>query len=308
VQLNFAIGRNLATPPRPPETADAEIQKNHDNHRRCDKGSMIGAMLPARPRLPQNRAKDQYGQQKKNARNLQPDFSANATEWLEKAAESASNAAGSLSCDAPAVSGIGWRRARLGVGCSRIGLLAIAHDRLAGEAASHADTNAQYTANGFRSHFDMMVAAPDLRSDLFKSNTGAICRMDICEVRYRNQSPLPAQFAALAAAGGKPLTSRLRELIQQLGEAIHESVIESEQIAGVVQDIRKHGFDVLLMLEATIGLNEVSKETGEADAAAEAAGGTFTKNDVNFLRSLRISIEGEDNDELTQGEDETQAG
>ena len=50
------------------------------------------------------------------------------------------------------------------------------------------------------------------------------------------------------------MTSRLRELIQQLGEAIHESVIESEQIAGVVQDIRKHGFDVLLMLEATIGL------------------------------------------------------
>jgi len=33
------------------------------------------------------------------------------------------------------------------------------------------------------------------------------------------------------------MTSRLRELIQQLGEAIHESVIESEQIAGVVQDI-----------------------------------------------------------------------
>ena len=42
------------------------------------------------------------------------------------------------------------------------------------------------------------------------------------------------------------MTSRLRELIQQLGEAIHESVIESEQIAGVVQTIREHGFDVLI--------------------------------------------------------------
>ncbi len=92
------------------------------------------------------------------------------------------------------------------------------------------------------------------------------------------------------------MTSRLRELIQQLGEAIHESVIESEQIAGVVQDIRRHGFDVLLMLEATIGLNEVTKESEEADAAQEASadGGPFTKNDVNFLRSLRISVEGED--------------
>jgi len=87
------------------------------------------------------------------------------------------------------------------------------------------------------------------------------------------------------------LTSRLRELIQQLGEAIHESVIESEQIAGVVQDIRKHGFDVLLMLEATIGLNEVgSKEGGEEETSTEE--GAFTQNDLNFLKSLRISVEG----------------
>jgi hypothetical protein len=93
------------------------------------------------------------------------------------------------------------------------------------------------------------------------------------------------------------LTSRLRELIQQLGEAIHESVIESEQIAGVVQDIRKHGFDVLLMLEATIGLNEVTAKDAEegvpAGTSEGAEGGTFTQNDLHFLRSLRISVEGE---------------
>jgi hypothetical protein len=100
-----------------------------------------------------------------------------------------------------------------------------------------------------------------------------------------------------------PVTSRLRELIQQLGEAIHESVIESEQIAGVVQDIRKHGFDVLLMLEATIGLNEVtpaSEENGE-EGAEPAAAGEFTQNDLHFLRSLRISIEGEEDEEPQSG-------
>jgi hypothetical protein len=102
------------------------------------------------------------------------------------------------------------------------------------------------------------------------------------------------------------VTSRLRELIQQLGEAIHESVIESEQIAGVVQDIRKHGFDVLLMLEATIGLNEV-KEGENADSTEVNEDGTkFTKNDVNFLRSLRISIEGEDAENPI--DDEPEAG
>ncbi len=92
------------------------------------------------------------------------------------------------------------------------------------------------------------------------------------------------------------MTSRLRELIQQLGEAIHESVIESEQIAGVVQDIRKHGFDVLLMLEATIGLNEVTAKDAEAAEGSEegAPAGSFTPNDLHFLRSLRISVEGEE--------------
>jgi len=94
------------------------------------------------------------------------------------------------------------------------------------------------------------------------------------------------------------VTSRMRELIQQLGEAIHESVIESEQIAGVVQDIRKHGFDVLLMLEATIGLNEVmaAATKGEADTTAAETGektGAFTPNDLHFLASLRISVDGE---------------
>ncbi len=96
------------------------------------------------------------------------------------------------------------------------------------------------------------------------------------------------------------MTSRLRELIQQLGEAIHESVIESEQIAGVVQDIRKQGFDVLLMLEATIGLNEVSGN--DTDDAEETDSATFTKNDRDWLRRLRISVEGEDEADTIEGE------
>ncbi|HUA92884.1 MAG TPA: hypothetical protein VL991_09970 [Terracidiphilus sp.] len=102
------------------------------------------------------------------------------------------------------------------------------------------------------------------------------------------------------------MTSRLRELIQQLGEAIHESVIESEQIAGVVQDIRKHGFDVLLMLEATIGLNEVGSkpaESSEATGETDGEGGPFTQNDLSFLKSLRISVEGDKDEEDEDGAD-----
>ncbi len=102
------------------------------------------------------------------------------------------------------------------------------------------------------------------------------------------------------------MTSRLRELIQQLGEAIHESVIESEQIAGVVQDIRKYGFEVLLMLEATIGLNELaSKDDPDTEAGLETdEEGPFTQNDLHFLRSLRISVAGEEDGDNQNEQDE----
>lgn len=106
----------------------------------------------------------------------------------------------------------------------------------------------------------------------------------------------------------------MKKLIQQLGEAIHESVSESEQIAGVVQDIRRHGFDVLLMLEATIGLNEVeqqptvlpdaSKPDVKGQLSAETDRSGFTSQDVNFLRSLRISMQ----DDEQSGPDEELPG
>jgi hypothetical protein len=92
------------------------------------------------------------------------------------------------------------------------------------------------------------------------------------------------------------LNQKLRKLVQQLGEAIHESVSESPQIAGVVADIRRQGFEVMLMLEATIGLNEVTAKDAEEVTVGASQGGAeapFTPNDLHFLRSLRISVEGD---------------
>ena len=86
------------------------------------------------------------------------------------------------------------------------------------------------------------------------------------------------------------MNQKVKNLIQKLGEAIHETVSESEDIAVVVKNIREQGFDVLLMLEATIGLNEV--EAGSEETAEEAVetDGPFTNSDLTFLKSLRISV------------------
>ncbi len=85
------------------------------------------------------------------------------------------------------------------------------------------------------------------------------------------------------------LNQKVKNLIQKLGEAIHESVSESENIAGVVKNIRDQGFDVMLMLEATIGLNQVETEDDAAETATEDPLSAFTRNDLTFLKSLRIS-------------------
>ena len=88
------------------------------------------------------------------------------------------------------------------------------------------------------------------------------------------------------------MNQKVKNLIQKLGEAIHESVSESEHIAGVVKNIREQGFDVMLMLEATIGLNELEEEADPVLQLTDGrpAEGSFTSSDMNFLKSLRISL------------------
>jgi hypothetical protein len=86
------------------------------------------------------------------------------------------------------------------------------------------------------------------------------------------------------------LKQQVKDLIQKLGEAIHESVSDSDQIAAVVREIREQGFDVMLMLEATIGLNEVDEEEeADAEEGELVTAGPFTRNDLTFLKSLRIT-------------------
>jgi uncharacterized protein (UPF0335 family) len=84
---------------------------------------------------------------------------------------------------------------------------------------------------------------------------------------------------------------QLQKLIQQLGDAINESLSDSESIAEVMARIKANGYDVFLVLEATIGFNrrdeaeheQTPTQTGEPDLR-------MSSQDVKFLKSLRISI------------------
>jgi hypothetical protein len=96
------------------------------------------------------------------------------------------------------------------------------------------------------------------------------------------------------------VNTRLKQLMKDLGEAINGSLSESEQIARVIAKIKDEGFDVFLVLEATVGFNRHEQNDEAVDASPELVG-TRQKNgepelsinahDVRFLKSLRISIE-----------------
>src|SRR5580765_3872886 len=57
------------------------------------------------------------------------------------------------------------------------------------------------------------------------------------------------------------LDDRLKDLMKELGEAINESLSDSDRIAAAIGEIKRAGYDVFLVLEATIGFNK--REDGD---------------------------------------------
>ena len=52
------------------------------------------------------------------------------------------------------------------------------------------------------------------------------------------------------------LDDNFKRLIKELGDAINESLSESDKISDVLARIRASGYDLFLVLEVTIGFNK----------------------------------------------------
>jgi hypothetical protein len=99
---------------------------------------------------------------------------------------------------------------------------------------------------------------------------------------------------------------KLKELMQELGNAINESLSDSDRIAAAIGEIKRAGYDVFLVLEATIGFNkrdengEYENEEGELEADSETPPKRkfestgkikLTSQDQKFLKALKIAID-----------------
>jgi hypothetical protein len=94
------------------------------------------------------------------------------------------------------------------------------------------------------------------------------------------------------------LNDNFRRLIKELGDAINESLSDSDRIADVLSRIRSAGYDLFLVLEVTIGFNKrgevnlVHRQKLNADAHPDPEF-RLTTQDTQFLRALKIVVDDE---------------
>lgn len=84
------------------------------------------------------------------------------------------------------------------------------------------------------------------------------------------------------------LDDNMKRLLRELGHAINDTVSDSERISDAISDVRAAGFDIVLKLDATIGL----ARRGAQDAK-------MTSQDRRFLESLHIRVDEEAMEEDT---------
>ena len=92
------------------------------------------------------------------------------------------------------------------------------------------------------------------------------------------------------------LDAQFKQLVQELGHAINDSLAESPGIADVMGRIRAAGYDLFLVLEVTVGFNRRGQtEAGSPQEGPKADSNEtefqLTNQDTQFLRALRISID-----------------
>ena len=92
----------------------------------------------------------------------------------------------------------------------------------------------------------------------------------------------------------------IKRMVQDLGSTIQRTLSESPQIALCLNRIKSEGYEVSLVLEATIGFSRAGSREAEVSTFDFKVDRNdppllkMTPLDKKFLRSLKISIEDEE--------------
>jgi hypothetical protein len=84
---------------------------------------------------------------------------------------------------------------------------------------------------------------------------------------------------------------RLNQLLDELRTAICESVSASEEISGIVAKIKEDGYDIVVMLNATMTVKEQGAGLlGMLARTSHPVDCKFNTQDIRFLKELHIKV------------------
>jgi hypothetical protein len=86
----------------------------------------------------------------------------------------------------------------------------------------------------------------------------------------------------------------LKRLMKNLEESINEALTESSGISRAIREIKDSGYEVVLVVDATIGFKPGGKEgdgQDSGDRSEEPVRLRITPEDAKFLKSLKISVD-----------------
>ncbi len=72
------------------------------------------------------------------------------------------------------------------------------------------------------------------------------------------------------------LDDHLRQLLRELGHAINDTVGDSDRITGAIGNVRSAGYDIVLKLDATIGLAKRDRDPRASSHQIAAFWNRFT--------------------------------
>ena len=91
------------------------------------------------------------------------------------------------------------------------------------------------------------------------------------------------------------IPDHLREIVDRLGHALVEALANDQQSRALVMELQAQGFDMALMLEATVALRKRTDDPDEdpgpeGEFTLSDSGGTWSEADKAFLRTFKISL------------------
>jgi hypothetical protein len=94
------------------------------------------------------------------------------------------------------------------------------------------------------------------------------------------------------------IPENLREIVDRLGVALVKALANDESSRALVQEIQAYGFDMALMLEATVALHKRNDDESEGEVpnldgefTLDHGQGQWSEEDKAFLKTFKISLE-----------------